>query len=148
MIDLGSHQLLSLGMAITEPYQTIEMTKDLLVVGQNCLNQISTPDRHGADRAFQAPEEGRRPATQPTLDIGQTETPDAVQWPRDDPARQFIVLRNVLTRCVAPTAANELARQVKGAPRGGKIGEMLKVLVAVNIPVLPSVCCLPVNYRC
>jgi hypothetical protein len=81
---------------------------------------------------FQAPEEDRRAVVQPTLGIEQPETTDAIHWPRDDSARQFIVLRNALTRCAAPAAPAELARQVKGAPRGGKIGEMLRVLVALG----------------
>ena len=81
---------------------------------------------------FQAPEEARRIATQPTLDIEQAEAPGAILWPRDDPARQFIILRSALARFSAPAAPNELARQVKGAPRGAKIGEMLRVLVALG----------------
>jgi hypothetical protein len=81
---------------------------------------------------FQAPEEAHRVAIQPALGIEQTETPDAITWPRDDPARQFIILRNALIRCTAPAAPNEVARQVKGAPRGGKVGEMLRVLVALG----------------
>ena len=81
---------------------------------------------------FQAPEEARRVATQPALDIEQAEAPGAILWPRDDPARQFIILRSALARFSAPAAPNELARQVKGAPRGAKIGEMLRVLVALG----------------
>ena len=61
-----------------------------------------------------------------------TETPDAISWPRDDAARQFIVLRTALGRSTAPSAPAELARRVKGAPRGAKIGEMLRVLVALG----------------
>jgi hypothetical protein len=81
---------------------------------------------------FQAPEEVRRAATQPALDIEPTEAPGAIVWPRDDPARQFIVLRSALIRITAPTAPAELARGMTGAPRGGKIGEVLRVLVALG----------------
>ena len=81
---------------------------------------------------FQAPEETRRAATQPALGIEEPEAPDAISWPRDDAARQFIVLRTALARSTAPAAPSELARRVKGAPRGAKIGEMLRVLVALG----------------
>jgi hypothetical protein len=81
---------------------------------------------------FQAPEEIRRAAAQPALGIEEPETPDAISWPRDDAARQFIVLRTALARSTAPAAPAELGRRVKGAPRGAKIGEMLRVLVALG----------------
>jgi hypothetical protein len=81
---------------------------------------------------FQAPEETRRAAAQPVLGIEEPEAPDAINWPRDDAARQFIVLRTALARSAAPAAPAELARRVKGAPRGTKIGEMLRVLVALG----------------
>jgi hypothetical protein len=81
---------------------------------------------------LQAPEETRRAAAQPALGIEEPEAPDAISWPRDDAARQFIVLRTALARSTAPAAPAELARRVKGAPHGAKIGEMLRVLVAVG----------------
>lgn len=80
---------------------------------------------------FQAPEEIRR-AAQPALGIEESEASDAIRWPRDDAASQFIVLRTVLARSTGPAAPAELARRVKGAPRGAKIGEMLRVLVALG----------------
>ena len=81
---------------------------------------------------FQAPGEIRRVATQSALDVGETSTADALQWPRDDTARQYIVLRGLLTRATVPATPAELARHVRGAPRGGKIGEMLRVLTALG----------------
>jgi hypothetical protein len=80
---------------------------------------------------FQAPEEVRR-ASQPTLDMEDAVAADAVQWPRNDTAGQYIVLRNALARAIAPSAPGELVRLVKGAPRGAKIGEMLRVLTALG----------------
>jgi hypothetical protein len=53
---------------------------------------------------FQAPEETRRAAAQPALDIEEPEAPDAIQWPRDDAASQFIALRTALARSPAPAA--------------------------------------------
>jgi len=81
---------------------------------------------------FQAPEETRRTAAQPALGIAEPEAPDAIQWPRDDAASQFIVLRTALARSPTPAAPRDLARRVKGAPRAAKIGEMLRVLVALG----------------
>jgi hypothetical protein len=81
---------------------------------------------------FQAPEETRRAATQPALGIEPTEAPGAIIWPCDDPGRQFIALRGALTRANKPVAPAVLARSVKGAPRGAKIGEMLRVLTALG----------------
>jgi hypothetical protein len=81
---------------------------------------------------FQAPEEVKR-ASQPTLDMDDDAVAaDAVQWPRNDTAGQYVVLRNALARAVAPAAPGELVRLVKGAPRGAKIGEMLRVLTALG----------------
>jgi hypothetical protein len=81
---------------------------------------------------FQAPEEARRTAAQPALSIEEPEAPDAIQWPRDDAASQFIALRTALARSPAPAAPRDLARRVKGAPRAAKINEMLRVLVALG----------------
>ena len=43
-----------------------------------------------------------------------------------------IVPRGLLTRATVPATPAELARHVRGAPRGGKIGEMLRVLAALG----------------
>jgi hypothetical protein len=80
---------------------------------------------------FQAPEEARRAATQTTLDVDEAPITDTIQWPRDDTAGQYIVLRGALARAAGPTTPAELARQVKGAPRA-KLGEMLRVLTALG----------------
>ncbi len=80
---------------------------------------------------FQAPEETRRIAAQTTLDIDETPTTEPIQWPRDDTAGQYIVLRGALARAAGPTTPAELARQMKGASRG-KLGEMLRVLTALG----------------
>ena len=81
---------------------------------------------------FQAPEETRRAATQTTLAMDETAVADAVQWPRTDSARQYIVLRGALARAGAPATARELVHYVQGAPRSAKIGEMLRVLTALG----------------
>jgi hypothetical protein len=81
---------------------------------------------------FQAPEEVRRAATQTALAIDEMVPAEIVQWPRGDTARQYIVLRGALARAVGPAAPSDLARQVGGAPRGPKIGEMLRVLTALG----------------
>jgi hypothetical protein len=59
-------------------------------------------------------------------------TADSISWPRNDAAGQYIVLRNALARAAAPTSAGALAKLVKGAPRGAKISEMLRVLTALG----------------
>ena len=43
-----------------------------------------------------------------------------------------IVPRGLLTRATVPATPAELARHVRGAPRGGKIGEMPRVLTALG----------------
>lgn len=81
---------------------------------------------------FQAPEETTRIASQPALDLDEAATIAAIQWPRNDTAGQYILLRSALARAKIPTTPAELARQVKGAPRGAKIGDMLRVLTALG----------------
>ncbi len=58
------------------------------------------------------------------------EASDAIQWPRDDAASQFIALRTALPRSPAPAASRDLVRRLEGAPRAAKIREMLRVLLA------------------
>ena len=48
--------------------------------------------------------------------------------------RKFIVLRTALGRSTTPAALAKLTRRVKGTPRGAKIGEMLRVIVALDQP--------------
>ena len=81
---------------------------------------------------FQAPEETSRIASQPALDLDEAATIAAIQWPRNDTAGQYILLRSALARAKIPTTPAELARQVKGAPRGAKIGDMLRVLTVLG----------------
>ena len=81
---------------------------------------------------FQAPEEVRRVATQTALIMDEIIAPGAAPWPRGDTAQQYIMLRSALARTTVPTSAGELARHVAGAPRGAKIGEMLRVLTALG----------------
>ena len=79
---------------------------------------------------FQAPEAVRRVAIQSALDVGETTIANALQRPRGDTARQYIVPRGLLTRATVPAIQAELARHGRGAPRGGKTGEMPRVLTA------------------
>jgi hypothetical protein len=81
---------------------------------------------------FQAPEEIRRVAVQPALSIDDAAIPDAIRWPQGDPAGQYIVLRSALVRVGTAATPSDLARHVAGAPRGAKIGEMLRVLTALG----------------
>jgi hypothetical protein len=78
---------------------------------------------------FQAPEETRRKAVQTEMAVGETTAPGAPVWPKDAPS-QFIVLRAALTR--GPATAQDVARRFKGAPRGGKMTEMLVTLAALG----------------
>ena len=81
---------------------------------------------------LQAPEQTSRAATQTTLEMDETAVAEAIQWPRTDSARQYIVLRSALARAGAPATAQDLGRSVQGAPRSGKINEMLRVLTALG----------------
>jgi hypothetical protein len=78
---------------------------------------------------FQAPEEARRPAVQREMAIGEAATSVLRLWPKDAPA-QFIALRSALTR--GPASARDVAHGFKGAPRAGKVDEMLATLAALG----------------
>ena len=56
----------------------------------------------------------------------------AIQWPRTDSARQYIVLRGALAGAAAPATARDIANVLQGAPRGAKIAGMLRVLTALG----------------
>jgi hypothetical protein len=81
---------------------------------------------------FQVPEEVRRVATQTALAMDEAAIAAAAQWPRGDTAKQYIVLRGVLAHVAGPATPGDLARHVAGAPRGAKIGDMLRVLTALG----------------
>jgi hypothetical protein len=80
----------------------------------------------------QAPEEVRRVATQTVLAMDEAGITDAAHWPRGDTAKQYIVLRGALAQVASPATPGDLARHVAGAPRGAKIGDMLRVLTALG----------------
>ena len=81
---------------------------------------------------FQAPEESRHVRTQSTLDMEEAAATDAILWLRNNAAAQYIVLRGALARANMPATPAELTRHLKGAPRGTKIREMLRVLTALG----------------
>jgi hypothetical protein len=81
---------------------------------------------------FQAPEEIPLVAVQSALSIDGAAAPDAIMWPQGDTAGQYIVLRSALVRAGTAATPSDLARHVAGAPRGAKIGEMLRVLTALG----------------
>jgi hypothetical protein len=78
---------------------------------------------------FQAPEETRRRAVQTELAVGEVAAAAVQPWPKDAPS-QFILLRSALAR--GPASPQEMARRFKGAPRGGKMAEMLATLAALG----------------
>jgi len=78
---------------------------------------------------FQAPEETRRRAVQREMDVGEGAVAGLLPWPKDAPS-QFTVLRAALT--AAPASARDVARRFKGAPRPGKLEEMLATLAALG----------------
>jgi hypothetical protein len=51
---------------------------------------------------FQAPEETRSVATQSALDIDETAVTGAIQRPRGDTAKQYIVLSSALAQATTP----------------------------------------------
>jgi hypothetical protein len=78
---------------------------------------------------FQAPEETRRKAVQTVMDVGAVMSLGLAMWPKDTPT-QFIMLRSALTR--GPASPQDMTRRFKGAPRGGKMAEMLATLAALG----------------
>lgn len=78
---------------------------------------------------FQAPEEARRPAVQREMDVGEGIAAGLRPWPKDAPS-QFTVLRAALSG--GPTSARDVVRRFKGAPRPGKMEEMLATLAALG----------------
>ena len=78
---------------------------------------------------FQAPEETRRRALQTEMAVGEAAASIVRPWPKDTPS-QFIVLRSALGPC--PASPQDIARRFKGAPKGGKVAEMLATLAALG----------------
>jgi hypothetical protein len=78
---------------------------------------------------FQAPEETRRPTVQREMAVGEGVAVGATAWPKDAPS-QFTMLRAALAS--GPASAREVARGFKGAPRAGKLDEMLATLAALG----------------
>ena len=78
---------------------------------------------------FQAPEETRRRTIQRELDVAEGSEAGIPPWPKDAPA-QYMVLRAALAS--GPASARDMARAFKGAPRAGKLGEMLATLAALG----------------
>ena len=78
---------------------------------------------------FQAPEDARRPAVQREMDIAEAATADLRPWPKEAPA-QFIALRAALAN--GPASAREVASGFTGAPRPGKLDDMLATLAALG----------------
>lgn len=76
---------------------------------------------------FQAPEEVRRQAAQPALEVDQAAV--LPRWPAK-PAEQFVALRAALAQG-GPARPAELARQFQGAP-DRKLAEMLRALAALG----------------
>lgn len=78
---------------------------------------------------FQAPEEMRRRAVQREMEVGEGTAAGLRAWPKDAPS-QFIVLRAALSG--GPASARDVAQRFKGAPRAGKVEEMLATLSALG----------------
>jgi hypothetical protein len=78
---------------------------------------------------FQAPEETQHRIVQREMAVNEGTASGLRPWPKDAPS-QFVVLRAALSG--GPTSARDVARRFKGAPRPGKMEEMLATLTALG----------------
>jgi hypothetical protein len=79
---------------------------------------------------YQAPQAKLPVATQRDLDIGADQAVAVVAWPREEGA-QYKALRAVLRH--GPAHPRDIARRLRGAPRGDKLPRMLANLEALGL---------------
>ena len=79
---------------------------------------------------YQAPQAKVAAAAQAGLDVGVAQPVASLTWPKGE-GQQYLALRALLRD--APATPRDLARRLKGAPRGDRVPRMLEVLVGLGL---------------